>query len=132
LPVWYAGWSTGAEQALAAATAKHRPKSLVGLILAATGTHGRYGITPSDLLGVDPSGPDTFAMVDMAKRLGRLCVVDFTAGLDPLDDVDWVEHVPGPHQLIEVPDVLHDMGNAGPDFQSRLDAAIAWTLHPTS
>jgi hypothetical protein len=66
-PVWYGGWSTGAEQSVAAACAD-RPAHLVGLLLAAPGSHGRYGITTSDLLGKDPEGPGSFALADLAPR----------------------------------------------------------------
>ncbi len=48
IPVWYGGWSTGAEQSVAAACGD-RPAHLVGLLFAAPGSHGRYGITTSDL-----------------------------------------------------------------------------------
>lgn len=131
LPVWYAGWSTGADQAVAAAATPDRPRGLTGLLLAALDTHGRYGITASDLLGVDPAGPDTFALADLARQLDGLRVVQFTAGLDLLDDVDWIENVRGPHRVIVMHGMLHDMGGAGPEFQSKLDEAIEWTLQTT-
>ena len=131
LPVWYAGWSTGAEQAVAAATAADRPKRLIGLLLAAPGTHGRYGITAGDLLGADPSGPDTFALADLAPKLSGLRVVQFIAGLDPLDDEEWIKSVVGPYRIIELPGMLHDMGGAGPEFQGKVNEAIAWTLQTT-
>ena len=51
-PVWYFGWSTGAEQSVAAAAVADRPAGLTGLLLAAPGKVGRYGITESDLLGM--------------------------------------------------------------------------------
>jgi pimeloyl-ACP methyl ester carboxylesterase len=130
-PVWYGGWSTGAEQSVAAATSSHRARGLVGLLLAAPGTHGRYGITTSDLLGVDPSGPGTFALADMAPALAGLRVAQFAAGLDPLDDTDWIRKVPV-HRLYSLPRKLHDMGGAGADFQRKLDDAIAWTLEAKS
>lgn len=128
IPVWYGGWSTGAEQAVAAATAQDRPEEFLGLLLAAPGSRGRYGITTSDLLGVTPNGPNTFAMSDLAPRLGNIPVVQFAAGLDPMDDVDWIANAPGPHLVLELPMSLHDMGNAGPEFLRKLDTGIAWTL----
>ena len=128
VPVWYGGWSTGAEQAVAAATATDRPAHLRGLLLAAPGTHGRYGITTADLLGGTPTGPDTFSLADMAPKLAGLRVAQFAAGLDPMDDGDWMAAGPGPHRIFELPGKLHDMGGAGPDFQSKLDEAITWTL----
>ncbi len=131
LPVWYGGWSTGADQSVAAATAADRPKHLIGLLLAAPGTRGRYGITASDLLGADPSGPDTFALAEMAPKLAGLRVVQFVAGLDPMDDEEWLTHYTGPKQFVHLPALLHDMGGAGPEFLSKLDEGIAWTLQTT-
>ncbi|MEK7952599.1 AcvB/VirJ family lysyl-phosphatidylglycerol hydrolase [Luteolibacter soli] len=128
IPVWYGGWSTGAEQSVAAATSPDRPENLVGLLLAAPGTHARYGITTGDLLGADPSGPDTFALEDMAKKLSGVAVAQFAAGLDPMDDTDWIERISVPHRIFKLPGKPHDMGGAGPDFQAKLDEAIAWTL----
>ena len=130
LPVWYGGWSTGADQSVAAATAADRPKHLIGLLLAAPGTRGRYGITTSDLLGSTPTGPDTFALAEMAPKLAGLRVVQFVAGLDPLDDEEWLTHYSGPKRFVHLPGLLHDMGGAGPEFQSKLDEALAWTLQP--
>ena len=129
-PVWYGGWSTGAEQSVAAAACADRPPQLVGLLLAAPSTRGRYGITTGDLLGGTPTGPDSFALADMAAQLKGLRVVQFAAGLDPLDDEEWIKHLPPPYHLIRLPGKLHDMGNAGPEFQSKVDEAIAWTLQP--
>ena len=131
IPIWYGGWSTGAEQSIAAATTVDRPPQLRGLLLAAPGSRGRYGITTSDLLGMVPAGPDTFALADMAPRLSGLRVVQFAAGLDPMDDVDWINQYPGPRRIITLPGALHDMGNAGPEFQNKLDEAISWTLKTT-
>lgn len=127
IPVWYGGWSTGAEQALAAASSSPRPAQLRGLLLAAPGTHGRFGITASDLLGVDPTGPDTFALADIAPKIQNLKVAQFAAGLDPMDDVDWANNLKVPYRCFDLPDKLHDMGGAGTEFQQKLDEAIEWT-----
>jgi hypothetical protein len=130
VPLWYGGWSTGAEQSVAAASAPDRPPRLVGLLLVAPGAHGRYGITTKDLLGLEPSGPGSFALSDLAPGLSGLRVVQFAGGLDPLDDVDWLQSLVAPHRLIELPRTLHDMGGAGADFQARLDEGMQWTLTP--
>ncbi len=127
-PVWYGGWSTGAEQSVAAAASKSRPKSLKGLLLAAPGTHGRFGITKSDLLGFDPSGPGSFALTDYSHDMNGLAVAQFSAGLDPLDDVSWLDELDAPHKVIALSGLLHDMGNAGERFQAAMDEAMAWTL----
>lgn len=131
LPVWYGGWSTGADQSVAAATSPDRPKHLVGLLLAAPGTRGRYGITATDLLGADPTGPDTYALADMVPGLTGLHIVQFVAGLDPLDDEDCLAGYRGPIRYVALPGMLHDMGGAGPEFLSKLDEAIEWTLQST-
>lgn len=130
VPVWYAGWSTGAEQSVAAAAWPERPKTLTGLLLAAPGRVGRYGITTSDLLGKEPSGPGTFVLADLGPALRPLRVVQFTAGLDPLDDASWLATLPTPHRLVKIPGVLHDMGGAGARFQGEVDQAMVWTLQP--
>lgn len=131
LPVWYGGWSTGADQAVAAATSADRPQHLIGLLLAAPDSRGRYGITASDLLGMESTGPDTFALADMAPKLAGLRVAQFFAGLDPLDDEVWLDNFPGPKRYYQLPGLLHDMGGAGPEFLGKLDEAIAWTLQST-
>jgi phosphatidylglycerol lysyltransferase len=129
-PVWYFGWSTGAEQSVAAAAAEgNRPAGLTGLLLAAPGKVGRYGITESDLLGMEPSGPGAFPLEDLAPNLAGLKVVQFVAGLDPLDDTTWQGRLGNvPVKNFELPTSLHDMGGAGEEFLGKLDAAMAWTL----
>lgn len=131
-PVWYGGWSTGAEQSVAAAAVvSERPPGLVGLLLAAPGEHGRYGITESDLLGMEPSGPGAFALAHLAPKLGGLRIAQFDAGLDPLDDTTWLSHLgKTPHLILKLPNCLHDMGGAGDEFLKKLDEALKWTLPP--
>lgn len=128
-PVWYGGWSTGAEQSVAAATATDRPEHLAGLLLAAPGSRGRYGLTAADLLGQVPTGQGSFSLTELSGQLRGIPVAQFAAGLDPLDDTEWMKVYTGPKRLFHLPGLFHDMGNAGPQFQSKLDEAIAWTLH---
>jgi len=128
-PLWYGGWSTGAEQSVAAAADSHRPPELVGLLLAAPGEHGRYGITASDLLGMEPYGTGTFALAEFSRKLGGIRVAQFSAGLDPLDNAKWLKTLPkGSYQLIKLPLCLHDMGGAGDEFLRKLDEAMQWSL----
>lgn len=129
-PVWFGGWSTGAEQSVAAAASPDRPQGLTGLLLAAPGTRGRYGLTTGDLLGQTPSGPGTFSLAELAPGLKGLRVAQFEAGLDPMDDVKWLQSLTTPWKLIPLPGKLHDMGGAGPEFQQKMDEALAWTLQP--
>ena len=127
-PVWYAGWSTGAEWSIAAGASSDRDKHLVGILAAAPGGRSRYGITAEDLLGIVPQGPGSYALADLAPELKGLCVVQFAAGLDPLDDADWLKTLgpETPHKLIEIPEVPHDMGGAGTRFLTEFDMAIQW------
>lgn len=127
-PVWYAGWSTGAEWALNAAASPAREKHLVGVLAAAPGDRSRYGLTKSDLLGLQPQGPDTYALADLAPALHGIKLVQFAGELDPLDDTEWIErmHPETPHKLVVIPAAPHDMDKAGPRFLAEMDMAIQW------
>jgi pimeloyl-ACP methyl ester carboxylesterase len=131
-PIWYGGWSTGAEQAVAAAASAKRPAQLRGLWLAAPGKRGRFGLTTSDLLGKMPTGPGTWSLAEMGPQLKKLPVVQFVAGLDPLDDVSWLNSYDGPKRVIKLSGLLHDMGGAGQRFQNELLQSLTWTLNPKS
>lgn len=128
LPVIYGGWSTGAEQSLPAAVSEFRDPALAGLLLVAPGGRGRYGLTDSDILGIPPSGPDTWALTDFADRLKPVRILQIHAGLDPLDDIKWIEQHKGDHKLIVQHRTLHDFHNAGVDFMKTLDEALAWLV----
>jgi len=129
VPIWYGGWSTGAEQSVAAAAYPGRPLGLVGLLLAAPNRTGRYGIEESDLLGIEPEGEGTFPLAALAPQLTGLKVAQFVAGLDPLDDTTWLAALRTiPHRTYEFPTALHDMGGAGDEFLEKWDEAMAWTL----
>lgn len=129
-PVWYSGWSTGAEWALNAAASPDRPKHLVGVLAVAPGDRSRYGLTKSDLLGMQPQGPDTYALADLAPDLHGIAVVQFSGALDVLDDTDWIATFPAavPHRLVKIPAASHDMNHAGARFLSEFDMALQWTL----
>ncbi len=130
IPIWYGGWSTGAEQAVAAAATDRRPIGLIGLLLAAPGGRGRFGIETSDLLGVPPTGEGSFALEDMAPKLAGLHVAQFTAGLDPIDNIAWLDALKTPYKLYRLSGMMHDMGGAGDAFQATVDQALQWTLDP--
>lgn len=129
-PVWFTGWSTGAEWAVAAAASPDREKHLVGILPVAPGDRSRYGISKSDLLGADPTGPDTYALKNLAPGLHGVRIVLFAGGLDLLDDTEWLKsmHPETPHKLVEIPKATHDMDHAGNRFLSEFDMAIQWTL----
>lgn len=130
-PVWFSGWSTGAEWALSAAAAPDREPNLVGVLSAAPGDRSRYGLTKSDLLGLQPQGPDTYALADLAPALHGIRVVQFAGELDVLDDTDWIAslHADTPHKLVTIPGGTHDMNQAGGRFLSEFDMAIQWMLN---
>ena len=129
-PVWFAGWSTGAEWAIAAAASPDREKHLVGILAVAPGGRSRYGISKSDLLGVEPAGPGSYALKDLATQLRGVRLVQFAGELDVLDDTDWIKSMPVevPHKLVEIPGMGHDMGRAGDRFIAEFDMATQWML----
>ena len=129
-PVWFTGWSTGAEWAVAAAATPEREKHLVGILAAATGDRSRFGINASDLLGLPPAGPDSFALADLAPALQGVRIAQFSAGLDLLDGVGWLAALGPrtPHKLVRIPGVPHDMGGAGERFLAEFDMAIQWMI----
>ena len=134
-PVWYTGWSTGAEWSVAAAASPDREKHLAGVLCAAPGDRSRYGISKSDLLGFEPAGPDTYALADLMPALHGVRVVIFAGELDLLDDTQWIRSMDAatPHKIVEIPGVPHDMDGAGPRFLTEFDMAIQWMLdHPLS
>lgn len=136
-PVWFTGWSTGAEWALAAAASPNREKHLVGILMAAPSERSRYGISENDLLGLPVLGADSYALADLAPALHGVRVVQFAGELDVLDDTLWIEslHAATPHRLVVIPGLPHDMDGAGERFLSEFDMGIQWTLDtplPTS
>ena len=129
-PVWYTGWSTGAEWAVAAAASPTRPKHLIGILAVAPGDRSRYGINRKDLLGLPAHGSDSFALAALAPALHGIHIAQFTAALDPLDDAKWLASLSAktPHKLVKIPGVPHDMGRAGERFLAEFDMAIQWML----
>lgn len=129
-PVWFAGWSTGAEWAINAAASPEREKHLVGILAVSPGDRSRYGLTKEDLLGVQPEGPDSYALADLSPALHGVRIVQFAGDLDVLDDTDWIESLHGatPRKVVHLPNTTHDMNGAGPRFLSEFDMAIQWML----
>lgn len=69
-PVVIGGHSLGAELALW--TGAHVPLDrLAGILSLAPGSRSHLRISPSDLLGKDPGGTDSFALVDVMRTLGE-------------------------------------------------------------
>ena len=129
-PVILAGFSTGAEQVVAVASnGAARPKNLDGLLLLSPGHRGRYGINMSDLMGVTPQGPDTFALVEMAPDLKGLRVYQIHGEHDPLDQTEWLDSLDVPHQLAVYPDGWHLFRGAPPDFLAMVSKGARWILN---
>lgn len=128
LPVVYAGYSTGAEQVVAAAARPPRPETLAGLLLISPGKRGRYGITTSDLMGVLPSGKGSFAMEDLAGDMDGMRIVQIHGEHDYLDSTDWLANLRVPHELKEYPDGWHFFKGGPPDFLKMLSDATDWIL----
>lgn len=132
-PVWYVGWSTGADWSLTAASAPERSPHLQGVLAVAPGRRSRYGITTVDLLGKVPNGEGSFPLTDLASGLAGIPVVQFAGELDPLDDTSLIDRLgpDTPHKLVIIPGVSHDMARANPRFLSELDMGIQWIIdHP--
>lgn len=82
------------------------------------------------MLGLQPQGPDTYALSDLAPDLHGIRIVQFAGELDVLDDTEWIQslHSATPHKLVVIPAASHDMNGAGPRFVSEFDMAIQWML----
>jgi phosphatidylglycerol lysyltransferase len=130
VPVVFSGYSTGAEQALAAAAASPRQANLVGLLLIAPAERGRYGITMSDLMGIKSVGKGSFGLSDLARGVEGLRVVQIHGEHDPLDSTEWLGHLDTPHELKIYPDGWHFFKDGPPDFLKLLADAIDWILSP--
>ena len=130
VPVVFAGYSTGAEQAVAAAAVSPRQPKLVGLLIIAPAERGRYGITMSDLMGIKPVGEGSFGLSDLAQGVEGLRVVQIHGEHDPLDSTEWLGHLNTPHQLKIYPDGWHFFKDGPPDFLELLADAIDWILSP--
>jgi type IV secretory pathway VirJ component len=126
----YAGYSTGAEQAVVASSASTAAKGGTllpsGLLLIAPGSRGRCGITFSDLMGFTPRGPGSFSLVDLAPELGTMSVVQIHGTLDPLDSTVWLGSLRGKYQLISLPGTGHFFGDADNVFLEALTNGASW------
>jgi type IV secretory pathway VirJ component len=137
LPVLYGGYSTGAEQAVAAAVwsagnsappAANYSIAPAGLLLVAPGERGRYGITTSDLMGIKPHGPGSFSLGDLAGQLPDLPVAQIHGTLDPLDSTDWLASLRGPVHLVTIAGTGHFFGDADAELQRGLVESASWIL----
>jgi hypothetical protein len=129
-PLILGGWSMGAEQAVPAAAGPHPPPGLAGLLLLSPGQRGRYGLRTSDKLDIPPTGPGTFALQDFSKSLGNLRVLQWHAGLDPIDSTTWLRSLPAPHREMDFPGVWHDFNGPSDVFVQEMVRSLDWILAP--
>ena len=132
-PVVIAGFSMGAVQApaMAAYVLAHVPQrtsGLAGLALCAPGERGRYGLRPSDIFDVEPTGPNTFAVADFDHALGTLRVAQFHGGGDVLSSTVWLKELAAPHRLWELPNGFHSFSGASDEFLAQLADGLEWVL----
>jgi type IV secretory pathway VirJ component len=124
--VLYAGYSTGAEQAVAAAAwSVERGHSPDGLLLIAPGSRGRYGITGADLMGLTPRGYGTFSLAELAPALATTPVIQIHGKMDPLDSISWLTSLRGEHRLVTLAGTGHFFGDADPVFLAALTDGAA-------
>ena len=131
LPIFYGGYSTGAEQAVAAAAWSVRQKagrSPSGLLLVAPGTRGRFGITWADLMGVTPRGAGSFSLKECAPAMGSIPVAQIHGTLDILDSTEWLSSLAGPQHLATLGETGHFFGDADERFQKTVSQEVSWLL----
>lgn len=128
IPVLYGGWSTGAVNAVPAAAWKGRPKNLAGLLLMAADSRGRYGLRPSDELGITPTGQGTYALSEFTRQMAGLRVAQFHGTTDFMASTSWIRSLPTPHALYEVPGANHGFDGPAESFQEYLLQGVDWLL----
>jgi len=142
LPVIYGGYSTGAEQAVAAAgwgagnaaKSPSRGADPRALLLVAPGSRGRYGMTLSDLMGLTPRGEKSFALEDFCGMLASMPVVQIHGSLDPLDSTRWLRSSGQPgagggsRRLYVLKGSGHFFGDADAGLQEALVKGLDWIL----
>lgn len=129
LPVLFVGFSTGAEQMISVAASDTRPSALRGLLVLAPGHRGRYGIELSDLMGIQPKGPNTFSLEEMVPSLTGLRIFQIHGEHDPLSQTSWLDKLHTEHRLEVYPDGWHLFRGGPPDFLDLVARGASWVLH---
>lgn len=127
-PLILAGFSTGAEQAVAAAAGKPRLSGLRGVLVIAPGERGRYGITTSDLMCITPQGEGSFALTEHSPGLAGLRLFQIHGEHDPLSQTHWLGSLTIPHKLKVYPNGWHTFQGGPPDFLALVVKAADWLL----
>jgi hypothetical protein len=130
LPLIIGGWSTGAEQAVAAGGGPHPPDHLAGLLLIAPGSWGGYGWFTAHDYGPRLSKKGTFALADFAPSLTRVRIVQWHADLDMLDSRSWLHSLQGPCREYDLSNSIHDFGGVSDEFLAGLGQSLDWILDP--
>jgi len=131
-PVILGGWSTGAEQAVAAAGGPQPPPGLVGLLLVSPGSEGGYGSYAVSYLDLDAPSTKLFKLTDFAPKLSGLQIVQWHAEFDPLDSISWLHLLKTPHREYTFPDAIHDYDGACASFLTGLSSSTSWILDKKS
>lgn len=128
VPLVFAGYSTGAEQAVAAAAWHPRLRKLSGVLVVAPGKRGRYGITTADLMGLTPTGKGSFDLTEHSPGLEGLRLFQIHGQYDPLAQSEWLSSLTIPHSLVEYPDGWHTFKGGPADFQELVLRGVKWVL----
>ena len=107
-PVILGGWSTGAEQAVAAAAGPNPPKGLAGLLLIAPGAEGALGTYATNYILLTAPADKVFHLADLAPHLRPMRVVQWHAQYDLLDSMKWLSALKVEHREYDFPNAIHD------------------------
>ncbi len=125
IPIIYGGWSTGAEEAVAAA-AGQRPPGLVGLLMIAPGNEGYTGHYMKDMIKVNVPEGFVFTLAGLADKLTGLKVIFCHGQLDVLDSRSWFSSVSVPKKEIDYQKLGHIYGNCCDKFTKSVIRELPW------
>lgn len=128
LPVLYGGWSMGAVQIVPASDPRFRPPQLRGLLLFSADSRGRFGLRPSDELGITPKGPGTWALGEFNAYVRDLRVAQFHGTADFMASITWVHELPSPHALYFLKNANHGFDGPDEEFRPVLLRGAHWAL----
>ena len=127
-PVILGGWSTGAEQAVAAAAGPHPPANLAGLLLIAPGAEGALGTYATNYILLTAPRDKVFHLADLAPHLGPMRIAQWHAQYDLLDSMTWLSALKVEHREYDFPNAIHDFRTACDDFLAKMSASVDWII----
>ncbi len=127
-PVVLGGWSSGAEQAVAAAAGPHPPVGLAGLLLIAPGSEGGLGRYATSYVLLTAPADKVFHLADLAPHLSHLRIAQWHAQYDLLDSTKWLSSLKAEHREYDFPNAIHDFRTACDDFLTQMSASVDWIL----